>query len=109
MQLATAETIEATYLGSLSLGRCDNAAVVRVADCRDLRLGIHEPQGVFGPGCKPIFGSCRKVVLFTVGKRCDQEQFDGECGVGGRLLCAHTVRVDLAVDLDKQVAPALLA
>ena len=80
-----------------------------IADRRYPRLGVHEPQGVLGPGRKPIFGGRRQVVLFSAGNRCDQEQLDRECGIGGRLFCTHSVWVNLAVDFDEQIAPALFA
>ena len=105
-QLATAETIEATYLGS----RAWVVAITRQSSASPIAGTFASVsmshKRVFGPGRKPIFGGRRKVVLLSVGKRCDQEQFDGECGIGGRLLCAHPVRVDLAVDFGEQVAPA---
>ena len=88
-----------------SLGRCDDAAVVGIADGRHLPVAVHEPQSVLGPGRKPIFGGRRQIVLLSVGKGRDQEQLDGEGGIGRRLLGADPVRVNLTVDFGEQFAP----
>ena len=39
----------------------------------------------------------------------DQEQFDGEGGVGRRLLGADPIRVNLPVDFDEEFAPIVFA
>ena len=69
MQLATAETIEATYLGS----RAWVVAITRQSSASPIAGTFASVsmshKRVLGPGRKPIFGGRRKVVLLSVGKR----------------------------------------